>query len=164
MKALKYVVLALVLLLPNSAFAWHHTGGAIAAGVFGGFITGLFLDRVFAPPPAVYAYPPPVGYYPAPAYYDPPPPAYYAPPPPPPSSRDPYGDGYSDGYRQGYEQGRRERYREQYREGKKRGYEEGYQQEKSGEGSEGTSPSKEGASYRRSRGGYPYTSIGHFGP
>lgn len=88
----------------------HYDGAAIAAGVLGGIVTGVILDRVFTPPPA------------------PPQPVYYPPPPAPRAPRDPYDDGYSDGYSRGVERGRYERYEH----GKRRGYEEGYEDARAG--------------------------------
>ncbi|MBI2999207.1 MAG: hypothetical protein HYY46_12305 [Deltaproteobacteria bacterium] len=127
-KVIAVVSLAL-LLTPSAAFAdswkhrrpWHrprtvvirerhhYDGAAIAAGVLGGLVTGVILDRVLvsAPPP------------PQPVYY---------PPPPRPVPRDPYDEGYSDGYGQGVERGRRERYEQ----GRRRGYEEGYEDSRAG--------------------------------
>jgi hypothetical protein len=121
MKRLSAVILAaivaLVLLAPAPSFAWHggrrvvyhhgYNGAAIAAGVLGGIATGIFLDRVFFPPPA-------------PVVVEP---AY-----PPPAPRDPYDSGYSDGYNRGLERGRYERYEQ----GKNRGYDEGYEDARRG--------------------------------
>ena len=116
-------VLAAVLTVPASAFAWggpyygrrvvvyrHHgyNGAAIAAGVLGGLATGIILDRVLLPPP------PPV--------------VVERDYPPPPRPRDPYDTGYSDGYSRGVERGRYERYEQ----GRSRGYQEGYEDARSG--------------------------------
>jgi hypothetical protein len=88
----------------------HHTdGAAIAAGVLGGVVTGVILDRVFLPPPA------------------PSRPVYF-PPAPRPAPRDPYDDGYSEGYGRGVDRGRVERYEQ----GRRRGYEEGYEDARAG--------------------------------
>ncbi len=150
---MKKIVLALfvaLLLLPGTSFAGsgkhgrgfrgHHTtvirrtrhydGGAIAAGVLGGLLTGVIIDRVLLSPPS-----PQVIYAPPPAPY---PPAQ----PSPPVSRDPYDRGYQEGYSQGHEEGYREHYQERYEEGLKRGYEEGYGAGKTGKtsGSPYTSP------------------------
>ena len=92
----------------------HYDGGAIAAGVLGGLLTGVIIDRVLLSPPS-----PQVIYAPPPVYYPPAPPS-------PPVSRDPYDRGYQEGYSQGHEEGYREHYQERYEEGLKRGYEEGY--------------------------------------
>jgi hypothetical protein len=105
-------IVALVLLAPAPSFAWHggrrgYNGGAIAAGVLGGIATGIFLDRVFFPPPA-------------PVVVEP---AY-----PPPAPRDSYDSGYSEGYSRGVERGRYERYEQ----GKSRGYDDGYEDARRG--------------------------------
>jgi hypothetical protein len=132
MKRTLMAVLIAALMIPSAGFAndWrhgrghghprtvvvrdrhHYDGAAIAAGVLGGIVTGVILDRVFTPPPA------------------PPQPVYYPPPPAPRAPRDPYDDGYSDGYSRGVERGRYERYEQ----GKRRGYEEGYEDARSGRG------------------------------
>ena len=116
-------VLAAVLMVPASTFAWggpyygrrvvvhrHHgyNGAAIAAGVLGGLATGIILDRVLLPSP------PPV--------------VVERDYPPPPRLRDPYDTGYSDGYSRGVERGRYERYEQ----GRNRGYQEGYEDARSG--------------------------------
>lgn len=121
MKKVLVGILAVALFFPSSSFAWgwrgprrvvvvghHHDGGAIAAGVLGGIVTGVILDRVFtpsAPPPAqtVYA-------------------------PPPLAPRDPYDNGYWEGYKEGVERGRQERYEQ----GRRRGYEEGHDAARAG--------------------------------
>jgi hypothetical protein len=67
MKRFVLVILLALLLVPSSSFAWGrrgHWGGAIAAGIFGGFATGILLDRALAPWPAYYPEP----YYPGPYY------------------------------------------------------------------------------------------------
>lgn len=132
MKRAWSAVLAVLLMLPSSAFAWSPRrpgtvvvkrtvvvrrgvdGGAIAAGVLGGLVTGIILDRVLTPPP------PRVVYYPQPAHHPP--------PPPPAAPRDSYEEGYWDGYNEGVERGRRDRYEQ----GKRRGYQDGYEDAKSG--------------------------------
>ena len=119
-------VLAAVLMVPASTFAWggpyhgrrvvvhrHHgyNGAAVAAGVLGGLATGIILDRVlFPPPPQVVVE------------------RDYPPPPPRPAPRDPYDTGYSDGYSEGVGRGRYERYEQ----GRRRGYQEGYEDARSG--------------------------------
>ena len=118
-------VLAAILMVPASSFAWgrpyhgrrvvvhrHHgyNGAAVAAGVIGGLATGIILDRVLFPPPVVVE--------------------RDYPPPPAPRPRDPYDTGYSDGYSEGVERGRYERYDQ----GRRRGYQEGYEDARTGRG------------------------------
>lgn len=130
MKGTVIAVLTAGLMIPSTSFAkdwrhWHgqghprtvvirdrhhYDGAAIAAGVLGGIVTGVILDRVFTPPPA------------------PPQPVYYPPPPAPRAPRDPYDEGYSYGYGQGAERGRHERYEQ----GRRQGYEEGYEDARAG--------------------------------
>lgn len=78
----------------------HHRvrGGDVAAGIIGGVVGLVVLDRLINDRP--------------PAYRS------YVPPPPPPA----YGSGYRDGYLEGYERARRE----QYDYGRTRGYYDGY--------------------------------------
>ena len=118
-------VLAAVLTVPASAFAWGgpyygrrvvvhrhygYNGAAIAAGVLGGLATGIILDRVLFPPPERVVV------------------ERDYPPPPRPAPRDPYDRGYSDGYGEGVERGRYERYEQ----GRSHGYQEGYEDSRSG--------------------------------
>ena len=145
MKKVALALFVVLLLLPGTSFAgsWkhgrslrghghrrHHTtvikrthhydGGTIAAGVLGGLLTGVIIDRVLLSPS-----PPGVVYAPSPVYSPPAPPS-------PPVSRDPYERGYQEGYSQGHEEGYKEHYQERYKEGLKRGYEEGYGAGKAG--------------------------------
>ncbi len=64
--ALAIVIALLLVPAPSFAHGWGWGGGAVAAGVLGGFATGIILDRAFAPWPGYYPYP----YYPYP-YYQP---------------------------------------------------------------------------------------------
>ncbi len=77
MKRVLLAALIIALLVPSPGFArgWRgyrggghrgggYWGGAVAAGIFGGFATGILLDRALAPWPAYYPEP----YYPAPYY------------------------------------------------------------------------------------------------
>ena len=144
MKKVALSLLLVVLLLPASAYAGgsrygrgthgyrhghnrHHTvviksrhpypGGAIAASVLGGVITGVIIDRVLFPPPPP---PPQVVYYPAPTYRSPTPPA-------PRRPENPYNRGYREGYESGYQKGYSEYYKKRHEEGREKGYEEGYE-------------------------------------
>lgn len=86
--ALAFAVAAASLTLPETAYAKHGNGAAIALGLLGGALAGAAIASTapgyYAAPPAYYyPYAPPVySVAPPPAYYYAPPPAsYYAPAP-----------------------------------------------------------------------------------
>lgn len=77
---LTFALTAVSLTSPDTAYAKHGNGAAIALGILGGALAGAAIAS--APPPAYAA---PLGYYypyPAPAYVAVPPPVYYYAPPP----------------------------------------------------------------------------------
>lgn len=97
---------------------YHNNGAAIAAGVLGGILTGVVLDRILTTPPqrqpqvVCCQNPPP---YPA------------------PQTRhghpgDPYDRGFQEGYQQGVERGRAKRYEQ----GQQQGYDQGFNDAASG--------------------------------
>jgi hypothetical protein len=94
---------------------YNNNGGAIAAGVLGGILTGVVLDRILAPPPQ--RQPPPTN-----------PPPYHTPQPGYPRAGDPYDRGFQQGYQQGVERGRAERYEQ----GQQQGYDRGLNDAASG--------------------------------
>jgi hypothetical protein len=92
--ALVFAVAAVSLSSPETAYARHNNGAAIALGVLGGALAGAAIASATAPgyyaaPPAyyypyapqIYSAPPAYYYTPAPAYYYAPAPTYYAPTP-----------------------------------------------------------------------------------
>jgi hypothetical protein len=76
-----FVAAAISLTSPETAYARHGNGAAIALGILGGALAGAAIASTgapgyYAPPPAYYnPYPPP------PSYYAPPTAAFYAPAP-----------------------------------------------------------------------------------
>ena len=79
--AFAFAVAAVSVTSPETAFAKHGNGAAIALGILGGALAGAAIAG--SPPPAYYAAPPVYYYpYPAPAYSVAPGPAYYYPAPP----------------------------------------------------------------------------------
>jgi hypothetical protein len=153
MKAIKIIVLVLLIAVPSSAFGWSGRAGAFRPGFNRGIVASRFVggvpprfffnrNRFFFPNRFFFSqafFPGPYSYYPysyypssygySPYVYQPYsyPTSYdIAPPPPAGAAEDAYNRGYSEGYTQGYEQGQKEREKELYEEGKKRGYEEGH--------------------------------------
>lgn len=105
MKFVVSIALALVLLSPLSAQAGgrhhHHHGrhsdGALAAGIIGGILGGIVLDRIILEPAPRRAY----------------------------RAYDPYDTGYADAYERGYRRGQNQRYRDGAYRGYGEGYEAG---------------------------------------
>ena len=83
--ALALAVAVVSLSSPETAYAKHGSGAAIALGILGGALAGAAIvsatPPAYAAPPSYYYPYPPQAYAPAPAYYGPPAAAYYAPPP-----------------------------------------------------------------------------------
>jgi len=97
--------------------SYHNNGAAIAAGVLGGIVTGVILDRILTP---LQQLPQPMCCQ-EPASYYPPIPADSA-----------HGDPYDRGYQQGYEQGVARGRAERYEQGQKQGYDQGLDDAASG--------------------------------
>jgi hypothetical protein len=83
--ALAFAVAAVSLTLPDTAYARHGNGAAIALGILGGALAGAAIASAapgyyYAAPPSYYYPYTPQAYSPG-YYYAPPAPAYYAPSP-----------------------------------------------------------------------------------
>jgi hypothetical protein len=81
--ALAFAAAAMSLSSPETAYARHNNGAAIALGILGGAIAGAAIASATAPgyyaaPPAYY-YPYPLQAYPPGYYHRPPAAAYYGP-------------------------------------------------------------------------------------
>jgi hypothetical protein len=91
-----------------TVYKYRNNGAAIAAGVLGGILTGVVLDRLLMPSPTVPEQPQSTPYHaPSPGY---------------PGQGDPYYEGYQQGYQQGVENGRAERFDR----GQRQGYDQGF--------------------------------------
>ena len=104
---------------PHTVIHHNHNAGAIAAGVLGGILTGVMLERILTPPPQR---------QPLPTTCCQNPPPYPAPRQGYPGTGDPYDQGFQQGYERGVERGRTERYEQ----GQQQGYGQGLDDAASG--------------------------------